>query len=251
MTTRTICAMVTVLGLTGAPAARAQTPASSTTQGSTMPLGDKVFVSVNVGAQTGSANLTRDWSFPVYRETATSTTSSSVGRGAIFDVMGGYRIKPQLGVAVGFSTFGSTGAAQGTASVPNPLFFNRPAAVVISPVDAKRTERSTYIVLVGSLPVAEKMDLSAFVGPSFIRVTQDIIYDVSVAPGTQSVVSPIRNETGTAKGVNVGADLSYQVFPQVGAAVFLRYNGGSLDLPSVQGVKAGGFQIGIGARFRF
>ena len=121
MTTRTICAMVTVLGLTGASAARAQTPASSSTQGSTMPLGDKVFVSVNVGAQTGSASLTRDWSFPLYRETATSTTSTSVSRGAIFDVMGGYRIKPQLGVAVGFSTFGSTGSAQGTASVPNPL----------------------------------------------------------------------------------------------------------------------------------
>ena len=251
MTTRTICAMVTGLALSCASAARAQAPASSTTPGSTMPLGDKVFVSLNLGAQTSSATLTKDWSFPIYRESATSTTSASVRSGVIFDVMGGYRIKPQLGVAVGFSSFSSTGAAQGTASVPNPLFFNRPAAVVISPVDAKRTERSTYIVLVGSIPVGRKTDLSAFIGPSFIRVAQDIIYDVSVTPGTQSVVSPVRNETGTAKGVNVGGDLVYQVLPQVGAGVFLRYNGGSLDLPSAQSVKAGGVQIGVGARFRF
>ena len=84
MTTRTICAMVTGLALSCASAARAQAPASSTTPGSTMPLGDKVFVSLNLGAQTSSATLTKDWSFPIYRESATSTTSASV-RSSFFE----------------------------------------------------------------------------------------------------------------------------------------------------------------------
>lgn len=252
MKTTTISVMVTVLALTCAAAATAQQKtASAPSPGGPLPLGDKVFVSVNVGAQTRTATLTKDFSFPLYRETATVSTNTTVSRGAFFDVSGGYRFMPQFGVAVGFSNFSSTGDTQGTASIPNPTFFNRPAAVVIVPRDAPRKERSTYVVLVGFLPVAEKVDLAVFVGPSFTRVTQDVIYDASVVPGTQSVVSPVRTETGTAKGINIGGDISYQFMKMVGAGFFLRYNGGSVDLTTIPDVKAGGLQVGVGARLRF
>lgn len=252
MKTTTIGVAATVLTLTcGAVANAQQKAASPTAQNSTMPLGDKVFIGVNVGAQTRSSTLSKDFSLPVYRETATSTTTATVGRGAIFDVSAGYRFMPQIGVAVGYSSFGTTGSVQGTASVPNPTFFNRPAAVTITPVDAKRSERTVYLVLVGFLPVGEKTDLSLFVGPSFTKVNQDLIYDFGVTPGTQSVLSPVRTEAGTATGINIGGDLSYQFMPQVGAGLFLRYLGGSVDLTSASDVKAGGVQIGIGARFRF
>ncbi|HJZ78639.1 MAG TPA: hypothetical protein VKE51_43225, partial [Vicinamibacterales bacterium] len=70
-------------------------------------------------------------------------------------------------------------------------------------------------------------------------------------PGTQNVVSSVQRESGTAKGVNIGADLSYSFTKLVGAGGFIRYNGGSVDLPSLSDVKAGGFQLGIGARLRF
>lgn len=249
MTTTKISVSVTVLALTCAAAANAQQAAPA--QKSTMPLGDKVFIGLNVGVQTRSSTITKDFSLPIYRETATATMSETVGRGTIFDVSAGYRIMPQVGVAIGYTTFGNTGSAQGTASVPNPTFFNRSAAVTITPVDAKRSEHTTYIVLVGFLPVGEKTDLSLFIGPSFTKVNQDLIYDFGVTAGTQSVLSPIRTESATAKGINIGGDLSYQIMPQVGAGLFLRYIGGSVDLPSATGVKAGGVQIGIGARFRF
>jgi hypothetical protein len=158
---------------------------------------------------------------------------------------------PMFGVAVGYTSFSATGTAQGTASIPNPLFFNRPAAVTITGTDAKRTDRSVYFVVVGFMPITDKMELSGFIGPSVTSVKQELIFDASVPSGTQSVATPIQSESGTAKGVNVGADLAYQIQKQVGAGVFVRYNGGSADLSSVQDVKAGGFQIGIGARLRF
>jgi opacity protein-like surface antigen len=252
MKTTTISVAATVLVLTCAAAANAQQPAASpTAQNTTMPLGDKVFLSLNVGAQTRSSTISKDFSFPLYRETATATTGAGIGGGPIFDISGGFRFAPQFGVAVGYSHFGDTGAAQGSASIPNPTFFNRPAAVTISPVDSKRTEHATYVILVGTLPVGEKSDLSLFIGPAFTKVSQDLIYDVSVTPGTQSVLSPVRNEAATAKGINVGGDISYQFMKTVGAGLFVRYIGGTVDLPSISDVKVGGIQFGIGARLRF
>lgn len=250
-TTRTISALVTVLALGCASAASAQQTPPATPNRSTMPLGGKAFVNVGVGVQTRSSTINNDFSFPIYGETATVTTNSSVSRGPLFDLNAGYRFMPSFAAAIGFSAFSHTGTAQGAASIPHPVFFDRPAAVTIAPVDAKRTDRNVYLLLVGFWPINDKTELSVFLGPSFTSVHQELITDVGVPPGTQTVVSTIQSQSGTAKGVNVGADVAYQLLEYVGAAVFVRYNGGSVDLGSVKDVKVGGFQTGIGARFRF
>ena len=250
-TIRTISAAVTVLVLAGAPPASAQQPTPPAPSSGTMPFGGNAFVNVNLGVQTRSSTLNNDFSFPIYGETATVTTSASVGRGPLFDLSGGYRITPSFGVALGYSRFSTTGTAQGAASVPSPVFFDRHAAVAINAVDVKRTDGNVYFLLLGFMPVGEKMELSVFLGPSITRVHQELIADVSVPAGTQTVVSTIQDESGTAKGVNIGADLAYQFQEQLGAGVFLRYNGASVDLGPVKDVKVGGLQLGIGARVRF
>jgi hypothetical protein len=246
-TTMSIRVLATGFLLACASAASAQSASSL----STLPLDDKVFVNISVGSQMRSTENNNDFSFPLYRETATVSTISSADGGAFFDVNAGYRFMPQLAVAIGFSSFGTTGVVQGAASIPNPLFFNRPAAVTISPVDADRSERSTYFMLVYSMPVAEKTDVSLFIGPSFTRVKQDLISSATVALGTQNLATTVGSESGVAKGVIVGADVAYQFRPMIGATAFLRYNGGSADLPSIKDVKTGGPQIGVGVRLRF
>jgi hypothetical protein len=251
-TMRTIRVLATVLALGGAATASAQQPTTAAgTNTSMMPFGGKLFVGVNVGAQTRSSTVNNDFSFPLYRETATVATTASVKSGAIFDVSVGYRFMPMFGVALGYTGFSSTGTAEGTGSIPSPLFFNRPAAVTISGTDAKRTDRNIYLVFVGFMPITDKIEFSGFIGPSATRVKQELISDATVPAGTQTVVSTIQTQSGTAKGVNVGADLAYQILNQVGAGVFVRYISGSADLTSAQNVKVGGFQIGIGARLRF
>jgi hypothetical protein len=248
-TTRTIRVLVTVLALGGAATASAQQPTNAGS--TTMPLDGKLFVGVSVGAQTRSSTINNDFSFPLYRETATVATAATVTRGAIFDVNVGYRITPMFGVAIGYTGFNSTGKAQGTGSIPNPLFFNRPATVTIDATDAKRSDKNIYLVFVGFMPITDKMELSGFIGPAVTRVQQELIGAATVPLGTQTVASTIQNQSGTAKGVNVGADLAYKILNQVGAGVFVRYISGSVDLPTAQDVKAGGFQIGVGARLRF
>jgi opacity protein-like surface antigen len=244
-TTRNIRVLMAVLALACASTASAQqkTPANTPQT--------PVFVSVNAGAQTQSSTRNNDFTFPIYGQTATVTTTASVDGGPIFDLSAGYRFMRMFGVAIGYSSFSSTGTAQGAASIPSPIFFNRPAAVTISAVDAKRTDRNFYLVLVGFVPITEEIELSLFVGPSGTRVKQELISTVTVPAGTQDVVSAIQSESGTAKGVNIGADIAYHFQKHIGAGVFLRYNGGSVDLATLKDVKAGGFQMGIGARLRF
>lgn len=251
-TMRTISAAVTVLALAGASAASAQQqPPPATPSSVTMPFGGKAFVNVNGGVQTRSSTMTNDFNFPIYGETARVTTSANVDRGPLFDLSAGYRFLPMIGAAIGYSSFSFTGTAQGAASIPNPLFHDRPAAVTINGLGAKRTERNTYLVLLGFIPITDKMELSVFLGPSITRVQQDLIVDASVPAGTQNLVSTIQSQSGTAKGVNVGADLAYQFVEQLGAGFFLRYNGASVDLGPVKDAKVGGLQVGIGARVRF
>jgi hypothetical protein len=250
-TTRTIRGLVAVLALACAATANAQQTTTAGTTTKTMPLGGKLFVNVNVGAQTQSSTATSDFSFPLYRETATVSTSATSDGGPLVGLSVGYRFVPSFGVAVDYSRVSSSGSAQGTASIPNPLFFNRPAAVTINSVDAERTDRSTSVLLVGFLPITDKMEVSVFLGPSFIRASQDLISGATVPPETQTVVTTMQRQSATAKGVNVGADLAYMFLKQVGAGFFLRYNGGKFDLASATGVKAGGFQVGVGARLLF
>jgi hypothetical protein len=221
-------------------------------------LDGKLFISVNGGAQTQARSLDNSFSIPIYGQTATVATTTTIPSGAIFDMSVGYKVMNNIGsvmnnigLAIGFSTFSVKGASAGAASVPSPIFFNRPLAVTIPESPAERKDRSIYVLLVGFVPVTDKVELALSIGPSFTRVEQSMITSVSIPAGTQNVNPTQQSQSGTAKGVNVGADLSYMFIKQVGAGAFMRYNGGSVDLESAPGLKAGGFQLGLGGRLRF
>jgi len=246
-TTRTFCVL---LALACASTARAQT---TTAGGGSMPLGGKAFVNVNVGGQTQARTMTTDTSFPIYGQTATAETTVAVDGGPIFDLNLGYRFVQYFGVALGYASFTKTGTAQGAASIPSPVFFNSPASVTISSTDAKRSDRNIYLLAVGYVPVTDKIEVSGFVGPSAFRVQQDLFVPIdatSVPAGTQNLNTTIQSKSGTAKGVNVGVDVSYWATKQIGAGVFARYNGGTITLAGID-VKAGGSQLGAGIRVKF
>ena len=239
-TTRRISALVTGFTLAFGSLAGAQTL-----------LDGKVFIGVNVGAQTQARTVDNSFSIPVYGQTASVATTATIPSGAIFDLSAGYKVMNNFGVAIGFSTFSGTGTTAGAASVPSPIFFNRPLAVTIPESPAEHKERSVYVLLVGFMPITDKVELAVSIGPSFIHVEQSLITSVSIPNGTQNVNPTQETQSGTAKGVNVGADLTYMFINHVGAGAFMRYNGGSVDLPAAPDLKAGGFQLGLGARLRF
>ena len=211
----------------------------------------KAFVNVNVGAQLSDRSIDTSSSFPIYDETATVASSQAVSGGVLFDFSGGYRVWRDIFVAVGVSSFVDTEVAKVTASIPDLLLFNQPKTVTATVPDLTRREIGVHTQLVWFAPVAEKVDIALFGGPSFIRLKQDLVTTVSVAANTQNVTPVVESQSGTAVGVNLGVDGIYAFTPRVGAGLFLRYVTGSVDLPAVADAKVTGVQFGVGARVRF
>jgi hypothetical protein len=237
--TMPVLVMVAGITLTGPPRAGAQ--------GST----PENFIDLNVGAQPQRRTLSTSTSFPLYLETATVAVDQRITNGPMWEIGAGHRFSPSFAVRVAFSSFSSTGTASGVASIPNPLFFDQPLQESVGAAGLERTERAVHFQAVWFIPVTDEIDIALSAGPSFIRVSQQFAGNGTVAPGTQTLTLGNDTETGTAKGINVGFDGAYMFTKRYGVGLFIRYAGGSVDLPSASGVKAGGFQTGLGARIRF
>jgi hypothetical protein len=213
--------------------------------------GRKFFVSVNGGVQLSDRSITTEDSFPIYDEQATVTATQPVSGSAIFDIGGGVQITRGLFVGLAVNTYGDTAASSVTASIPDPLLFDTPRTVSLTASDLKRTERGTHLQIGWFVPVANKVDVAVFLGPSFVRLEQDFVSTVTVAPNTQNATAVVANESGTGTGFNLGVDSIYTFTPNVGAGFLIRWVRASVDLDSIPDAKASGFQIGVGGRLRF
>lgn len=210
-----------------------------------------IFIDVNGAGQTQSRTINTSTTFPLYGETAGINAAQKIASGAIFDISGGYRVWRGLSVAVGFSAFSRTSNGALIASIPSPIAFNRPLTVTASSSGLKHTELGTHVMAVWFFPITDKIDVDVFGGPSFIRLNQDVM-TASVPPGTRdlNIERPSR-QTETAKGGNAGINATYLFSRHYGIGLFMRYAGGSVDLPAASNVKVGGFQAGGGLRLRF
>ena len=103
------------------------------------------------------------------------------------------------------------------------------------------------------VPVTDKIDVGVSFGPTIFIVKQDVA-------GAITFTEPGANVTGIAKdrqsktgaGVNFGVDVTYLLTPKMGVGGILRYTWGSVDIDGAKdSLTVGGFQLGVGARYRF
>jgi hypothetical protein len=214
---------------------------------------DRGYVNVNVAGQTQSREIAVSTSFDLYNESATVAAAQGVDGGPLFDISGGVRVWRNLAVGIGFSSFGDTSEAAVAASIPHPDFGGTFATTTTTAGGLKHSEHGVHIQAVWMWPVTDKIDVAFSAGPSIFNVSQDLVSTVTVASGTQTVTGVVterQKETGV--GANLGIDVTYMVWRnKLGGGVFMRYAGASVDLPLVQNLDVGGFQAGIGARYRF
>jgi hypothetical protein len=238
-----------VLGLT---LASALSVVSATQAQTPQPATDKFFANVNVGGQLASRDIVSTATKTIYEETATLTSQQRVGRGAVIDFGGGYRVWGDIFAGLVISHFGNTGAASTEARVPDPIFFNRPRVITGSTPDLKRSEVNVAPHALWVTPLTDKLDLAIAVGISVIKVSQDLAATLNDPPrGTQAVTVSATTEKGTAVGPYLGVDVIYGLTPRYGVGGYVRYAAGKVDLTSLPGAKAGGAQVGGGIRLRF
>lgn len=256
---KTTSSMVLIAGLLLAGAST--TAAQTSNPAPRKLLNGKIFVNINGGGQTQSRTIDNSGTLSVFSQTAAWRTTGSIPSGGLFDVSVGYKVWRDFGIAIGYSTtFSLTGTLVGTASIPSPISFSRPPIQLpITETPVVRKDRNVYLVAMWFFPIKEKIDVALAIGPSFTRVNQELLVDsqafrqtiVNAALPATNITPIISSESGTAKGINVGVDGQYMFTKMIGAGAFIRYNGGSIDLPNAPDLKAGGLQLGIGARLRF
>lgn len=215
----------------------------------------RIFIGVNVGGQAHSHTFGTSAEIPIYSETATMRADQGVGGGFLFDISGGVKVSSSIGVSIGLTTMGDTSDGTMSATVPHPLYFDQFVTVTKNVSNLDHSELGIHLSAVFFLPVPDalpdKSEIRFLIGPSFFNVDQDLVQTITVPAGTQDADPVVARESATGAGINVGFDFTYPVADRIGAGLFLRYAGGSVDLDSAEGVKAGGFQVGVGVRVAF
>jgi len=211
----------------------------------------KAFIGVSFGAQPRRQTIQTTTTLGVYGETATFDTSHPIGNGPIIDVAGGYRVWGDLYVGAGFSSFSKNSDSTVTARIPSPLFFDSFRTTDFTQPNLEHKERNVYLQGMYFVDVTDKVDVAIYGGAAFIRVTQSFFGAYGVEPGTQTLTYRVDNETASTTGGTVGFEGTYLVRRNIGVALFARYVAGTVNFPILGEVKAGGFHVGVGARYRF
>jgi hypothetical protein len=237
-TTTFIASLAVVLA---ASTARAQTPSPEGTY----------FVKIGLGAQPMSHDFDSSDTFTSFGETGSVTSNQSVGGGFLFDITGGYQLTPHLGFGVGVWSAHAKGGAASVALMPDPLFVGRYTTVNISQDDLKQTLVGVNFQVIWRQPIGERIEVNLSGGPTILHVSQEV-GTINVAPNTSSATAGIDKQSKTTgKAGNVGVDVIYHLMDHVGLGLFVGYAGGTVDLPSVDGLSVGGAQVGGVLKYGF
>ena len=219
----------------------------------TMQWTDKGYVSVNGGFQAGSHDLNTSSSFTLYEENATVTSTQNVKSGGFFDLGGAYRVwGNNLLAGVTYVHTTSEADVAISASIPDPAVFDRPRTVSSTQTGAKHTENVIHLNAIWMIPVAHKLDVGVFGGPSIFSVKQQTVNTLTVTEPGPVVSAPLEEVKKTTAGFNFGVDLQYLVANKVAVGGIVRYSWASATITgATEKLTLGGFQIGGGVRYRF
>lgn len=226
------------------------------------PWSDRGYINVGWGVESGSSTMTDTRTTSIYQESATISSAVTFTSGSLFDVGVGFRVWRNLTVGAGYHQEQNDAESTVSGSIPSPVFFNRPRTLTGKEL-LDRKEQATHVNIGWVMPFGSKFDVMVYGGPSFFRLTQDVISNA--VPNESGATSTTINATITTAerkksvtGYNVGADATYIVWQndsvRLGAGGFVRFTQASTEvemLNSAQPTDVGGIQFGFGARVRF
>ncbi|MGE0865076.1 MAG: hypothetical protein AB7P34_14355 [Vicinamibacterales bacterium] len=224
---------------------------------------DRVYLNIGFGVESGSTDSNDTKQYTLYDETATTNTSATWTSGSFFGGGVDFRVFKNLTVGLAYHQETNTSDTAVTGDVPHPIFFNRPRTFSADAGGMYRRENATHLSFGWIVPITPKLDVLVSAGPSFFRLQQDVVSDVTIAERggdfTEVVVAPtVVTQKRSATGYNVAADVTYMLWQndsmRIGAGGFFRYTEAKTDvrlLVSDFDTTIGGLQFGFGARIRF
>ncbi len=235
----------------GSGARPAASPVASTS--GLLDWNDKGFVNVSAGGQFGSQSISTAFSFSLYDEIGSVTTTRQIKGGTFIDLTAGLRVSGQWGVGFNFYQRSATSNATVTASVPDPILFDAPRTVNSSVPDMAHKETWIAVLFVYVIPVSDKIDLMILGGPAVTRLNHQLASSATV---TEPASGPKIDIGLTAIHHNywnyqVGADLRYMVTDRIGVGGFVRFGEQKANVSKSVKVTLGGTQVGVGLRVKF
>jgi hypothetical protein len=224
---------------------------------------DAGYLSANGLYQAGGSAFTQTLTWPYFAETANATIQYPTKNAPGFDLAGGYRVWRNLAVGAGVSVVSRSVSATVTGTLPSPLYLNQPRTLT-GGFSASTTELGIHIQAAWAVPVAPRLLLLLFGGPSIYDVQQTLvpgavgIQYTDVYPYDNPTVSSTNSATSskTAIGFGAGADFAYYITRAIGIGGMVRFARASVTFPAVGqsnavSFDAGGVQAGVGVRVRF
>lgn len=225
---------------------------------------DRGYANVNIGFESSKDTLADATTFVVYDDNGAKSVSADVDSGSLFDFSVGARVWRNASVGIGFHVGSVTNEGSATISVPSPISFSAPSRTgTVTVSDLERRERAFHIQFGYMIPINPKLDVHILAGPSFFRLTQDVISDVTFteagSPFTAvNAAAVVTERKRSITGANIGADVTYKLRDANGVAVgvggFVRYAGAKADVTVIRtdvDTDVGGIQFGFGLRVRF
>ncbi len=251
---------ITLVLMLGPTLAGAQ-PRSSTPPPPAEPA-DRGFISIDGGYRPAAVSFSDTVRITQFVEPGTIDTAYRVKAAPEFDVAAGVRVWRRLALGADVAYLTKAGSGTVTAQIPHPFFFGRLRGVGGDAPSLTRQETAVHAqaVWMSALGDAGRWRLDLAAGPSFFRVGQDVVQNVTVTetyPFDTAALATVaaRRVTKSAVGFNVGADLSYMLSARVGVGTKVTFSRARVALPSDAShdltIDAGGAHIGVGLRFRF
>lgn len=254
-------AALLLLGVVAPAYAQSPDPSSANPAAPSQGRPQRIWVNFNGASTTGSQDFGLTSTIRQYDEDGSFETTQQVTKGATIDVSALVRVWRGVLVGAGYSGLSSESASRYTLTLPHPLYYNQPRTATgeISSISYK--ESSVNLILAYTLPLMERLDVTAMAGPTFFKVQNSFVTGIrysEVAPSFANI--PVDEVTTasldeSATGMMIGGDVTYMFTQWVGAGAFVRYNAATLRLkPSGGGestdLDLGGFQWGGGIRVR-
>ena len=220
---------------------------------------NRVIVTANGAAQVTTTDFADRVTFRRNLEDEAIDVDYKVDTAGVFGGGAMVRLWRDLGIGVAGSRFEQRAAVPVRASIPHPFFFNRDRAIDGESGRLTRRDTALHVEAIYLVPVSAHVNVALSGGPSFFRIEQQLVSDVTFAeeyPYDTATFTGVvaEREKRDATGFNAGVDTIWRFSRYVGAGVLVRFTKASTTLtPAGRSVKvdAGGLHVGGGLRILF